>query len=95
MSTSNLTFSYVNNNPAGASKAWYSSKSSYNKSAPVGNPFTQMVWKSTTSVGFGIANKTVNGTLNYYVAAYYNPAGNVVRAGSTAILTYGANVLGV
>jgi len=38
----------------------------------IADPFTQVVWKSTTNIGVGIL--IVNGTVN--VMVIYSPAGN-------------------
>ena len=59
--------------------AWYNEGTHYNYSTPSFNPatahFTQLVWKSTTDVGIGIAtdgHKTI-------VVANYMPPGNANR----------------
>ena len=58
-----------------ATENWYSEiknydfKKDYQKDT---GHFTQIVWKDTTDVGFGIANKNSI----YYVVAYYFPPGN-------------------
>lgn len=44
-----------------------------------------MVWKSTTAVGFGLATKIKDGIKNWYVVAYYNPAGNLSGKYSTNV----------
>lgn len=56
---------------------WYSERNLYNYNKPglsqATGHFTQMVWRSSTSFGFGVA--TVNG---YSVAlAMYGPLGNI------------------
>ncbi|CCF55792.1 hypothetical protein KAFR_0A03570 [Kazachstania africana CBS 2517] len=64
----------------GAVDAWYDEISEYDFSSPgysssTGH-FTQVVWKSTTSVGCGI--KYCDTTWGEYVVCSYNPAGNVI-----------------
>ena len=44
--------------------------------------FTQLIWKGTEEVGFGVANR---GKL-YFVVANYYPAGNILGEFSTNVL---------
>lgn len=63
-----------------ASRSWYSEIKDYqhgpisDKNWPVAGHYTQMVWKTTTQVGFGVA--TCSGG-EIIIVANYNPAGNV------------------
>ncbi|XP_029468794.1 uncharacterized protein LOC115097266 isoform X2 [Rhinatrema bivittatum] len=63
-------------------ESWYNEIQKYNFSKPgfqkgAGN-FTQMIWKSSAQVGFGLAtdNKGM-----YIVVGFYNPAGNIANKG--------------
>jgi hypothetical protein len=42
---------------------------------------TQMLWKSTTSIGIGILNQVLSwgndGGFHFFVKCWYNPAGNI------------------
>ena len=63
-----------------ATKSWYDEISQYNYNDPgfksgTGH-FTQVVWKSTTSVGFGVSQSSSGW---YYVVANYFPAGNYLN----------------
>lgn len=87
----NLYVFYTTGNAPGdavASKAvqsWYDEIKDYNFSAPgfssATGHFTQVVWKSSTRLGCGMAQgtKTISGTQYkaYYVTCQYGPAGNV------------------
>ena len=42
--------------------------------------FTQVVWKSTTKVGAGIATYNDGNNVATYIVARYKPAGNVIGA---------------
>jgi len=72
---------YEGGNALEASKLWYCEVDDYKKNPNVWarNPdighFTQLVWKDSTKVGFGIAT-TSNGRKTYVVANYW-PAGNM------------------
>ena len=58
-----------------ATDDWYSEIKMYNFKKDYQNGtghFTQLVWKETEEVGFGVANKGST----YYVVANYYPAGN-------------------
>jgi hypothetical protein len=61
---------------------WYDEISSYNfdtgSAAPgsVTGHFTQFVWDSTTSVGFGLGAASANGP--FYIVGNYNPPGNYI-----------------
>ncbi|KAI2657127.1 Golgi-associated plant pathogenesis-related protein 1 [Labeo rohita] len=61
--------------------SWYSEIKDYNFSTPGNQPgtghFTQVVWKSSTELGVGLATdgKTV------FVVGQYRPAGNMINAG--------------
>ncbi|XP_065662504.1 uncharacterized protein LOC100200105 isoform X2 [Hydra vulgaris] len=61
-----------------ASNSWYSEIKSYSYSKPTFSSstghFTQLVWKSSTKVGFGISFKGSS----VIVVAQYSPAGNVL-----------------
>ncbi|KAF8897815.1 CAP domain-containing protein [Infundibulicybe gibba] len=65
-----------------AVKAFVQDESEYRESPPVYNHFTQVVWKSTTTLGCGVA--TCDGMLGrrkgpatFYVCLY-DPVGNVI-----------------
>ena len=68
-----------------AIEAWYNEVKDYNYDRPgfsaATGHFTQVVWKSSTRLGCGVAQgrKTLQGrTYNaYYVTCHYGPAGNV------------------
>lgn len=70
----------TNVDAAGGCRMWLSERSAYDGGPISGNNFasighyTQMIWRNTTHVGFGIAR---NGR-NTYVVANYSPAGNVI-----------------
>ncbi|KAL1261625.1 hypothetical protein QQF64_006890 [Cirrhinus molitorella] len=77
------SFSSVKKTPEGkvAVDSWYSEIKKYNFSSPgfqsgTGH-FTQVVWKSSTELGVGLATngKTV------FVVGQYKPAGNMTNAG--------------
>ncbi|XP_002164046.1 uncharacterized protein LOC100200105 isoform X1 [Hydra vulgaris] len=74
---------YSSGYPAGsdcvrASNSWYSEIKSYSYNNPTFSSrtghFTQLVWKSSTKVGFGISFKGSS----VIVVAQYSPAGNVL-----------------
>ncbi|CAL8083302.1 unnamed protein product [Calicophoron daubneyi] len=57
---------------------WYNESKTYNYQDPDEGGqenFTQLVWKSTTKVGFGCAKNVEKRTI--YYAAHYEPCGNV------------------
>ena len=65
---------------AGGCRMWLAERSAYD-GGPIGGRnfasighYTQMIWRNTTHVGFGVAR---NGR-NTYVVANYSPAGNVI-----------------
>uniref|UniRef100_A0A8R1V3Z0 SCP domain-containing protein n=1 Tax=Pristionchus pacificus TaxID=54126 RepID=A0A8R1V3Z0_PRIPA len=66
--------------PTDSSRAWYSEIANYNfvagKFAPNTGHFTALVWKSSSSLGLGIAQSKSGKT---FVVAQYSPPGN--RAG--------------
>ena len=77
-----------------AVKSWYDEVSDYNYSNPgfssnTGH-FTQVVWKSSTRLGCGIAEGSKNLSGNtykaYYVTCHYAPAGNVMGQFPTNVL---------
>lgn len=51
-------------------KAFHDFNKTFNEKSGL---FTQLIWKDTTDVGFGVA-KALNG--HQYAVAYYYPAGN-------------------
>uniref|UniRef100_A0A673NBK4 SCP domain-containing protein n=1 Tax=Sinocyclocheilus rhinocerous TaxID=307959 RepID=A0A673NBK4_9TELE len=61
--------------------SWYSEIKDYNFNTPGHQPktghFTQVVWKSSTELGVGLA--TDGNTV--YVVGQYKPAGNITNAG--------------
>lgn len=66
-----------------ATKKWYEEISNYNfttggiislNGGPVGH-FTQVVWKNTKQVGFGLAS---DGEGCIFIVANYYPSGNIV-----------------
>ncbi|QRN92792.1 hypothetical protein JRI60_26645 [Archangium violaceum] len=64
----------------GATKSWYDEVSRYNFAnggftAATGH-FTQLVWKSTTSVGCAVYNLKGSRWLETYVVCNYQPSGN-------------------
>ncbi|MEA3213716.1 MAG: hypothetical protein QOE70_6773 [Chthoniobacter sp.] len=66
--------------PASGARRWYGEKSNYRPGSKVGDPqkgevthYTQMVWRKTTRVGFGIA---VNSQGMAILVANYDPPGN-------------------
>ncbi|KAF4114682.1 Golgi-associated plant pathogenesis-related protein 1-like [Onychostoma macrolepis] len=77
------SFSSVKKTPKGkeAVDSWYSEIKDYDFSSPGYQPqtghFTQVVWKSSTELGVGLATdgKTV------FVVGQYRPAGNITSAG--------------
>ena len=40
--------------------------------------FSQLIWKSTESVGFGYAVKQIQKEIHFYAVANYYPAGNII-----------------
>ncbi|MCG2418332.1 CAP domain-containing protein [Aequorivita sp. F47161] len=58
-----------------ASKSWYKEKDNYTYSNSKYNHYTQMVWKSTTEVGVGVA-QCEDGF--YIFVANYAPVGNML-----------------
>lgn len=79
----NLYWQSNSDNPyTNAATAWVDEKSTYNGEAITGTGnfeeyghYTQIIWKSTTKVGMGIASDGAGG---YYVVARYTPEGNVI-----------------
>ena len=68
-----------------ASYEWYNEIELHNWKKEFQNAtghFTQLIWKSTKEVGFGVANKGNT----YYVVANYFPAGNVKGQFATNVL---------
>ncbi|WP_198166965.1 CAP family protein [Microbispora sp. ATCC PTA-5024] len=65
--------------PAAIVKAWYDRIASYDWSKPgydrTSGPFTQVVWKSSTRLGVGLARSAHGG---WYAVAVYAPGGNVI-----------------
>lgn len=63
--------------PADGARQWLSEKSAYRHGPYNGNPnvghYTQMVWRKTTTVGYGIARSADGWT---YLVANYAPGGN-------------------
>ena len=57
--------------------------------------FTQLVWKSSTTIGLGIAAGLDDGWNAYYCVAHYQAAGNSVSPGDPALTQqyFRANVL--
>jgi pathogenesis-related protein 1 len=75
----NLYMSSGSGSPGAAARAWYAEKRFYN-GGPItqGNllqigHYTQMVWRDTTEVGFGVARTGSGGVV---IVANYNPPGN-------------------
>ncbi|XP_017303361.1 mucin-5AC-like isoform X1 [Diaphorina citri] len=80
--------------------SWYSEISTYND---YGNPdtintdtsrfcighFTQLVWRDSRYLGFGISRYVYNGTAVYIVVCNYDPAGNVVGLYASNVLKEG------
>ncbi len=70
----------TNLDAAGGAQMWLGERAAYDGSAISNSNFssighyTQMIWGSTTQVGYGIAR---NGR-NTYVVANYSPAGNMI-----------------
>jgi uncharacterized protein YkwD len=65
-------------NGISASQLWYSTVSKFDEEGEMstdGASFTQLVWKNTTQVGFGIARSIYDAS--YYFVAEYYPTGNV------------------
>ena len=76
-------------NTAKATDMWYEEVKDYDFDNPgfamdTGH-FTQVVWKSTKKVGFGIAGN--------YVVGRYEPSGNMLGDFETMVLPAGANTL--
>jgi glioma pathogenesis-related protein 2 len=65
---------------------WYSEKNEYDFNKPGyqegTKDFTQMIWKSTTLIGSGIAV----GNENVYCVSHYTPRGNIVDMFSDNVL---------
>jgi len=57
-----------------AVKKWYATEREYNWTSPTVTPFSAMVWKLTTDIGFGLSRR---GTRTVVVATY-SPPGNVL-----------------
>lgn len=75
------TYTYPN---AGATESWYAEVKYYNyKTFTTNNAaeqvghFTAMVWKASTSVGFGYSQIQTDGGYAIYVVANYSPTPNV------------------
>ncbi|KIY66447.1 PR-1-like protein [Cylindrobasidium torrendii FP15055 ss-10] len=65
---------------AGAVKMWADEEKDYDPANPQYSHYTQVVWKSTTKLGCGVAkcdNILEGFTADYYVCSY-DPAGNVI-----------------
>ncbi|XP_065724863.2 Golgi-associated plant pathogenesis-related protein 1-like [Drosophila suzukii] len=69
--------SLTNPNPADVVRAWYNEISEYNWNYPSFSKqtghFTQLVWKSTSELGVGVARRGDD----IYVVCNYNPPGNI------------------
>ena len=89
-----------------ASDAWYSEEANYDyvtgssSNGGVIGHFTQLVWISTTQVGFGMVSKPVNSDYSEtVVVAFYSPPGNfvMIQPGQTyeqaRLIAYTTNVL--
>ncbi len=89
LASNNCDFSHSNNNRYGenlfggsgrvytaldASMSWYEEKADYTYSNSDYNHYTQMVWKSTKSVGVGVA---ICEDGSYIIVANYAPGGNM------------------
>jgi len=62
---------------------WYNERDDYiyltgmsKNSNDIGH-FTQLVWKGTTKIGFGIASKAVGADVETFIVGRYSPAGNI------------------
>lgn len=90
----NLAYGY-DFESAAAVDAWYNEIKDYNFDDPSYSEstghFTQLVWKSSTTVGCGYKN-CGNG-YGYYVVCNYQPAGNVIWAGSDKYQLFAENVM--
>ena len=64
----------------------YQTFASNSAGEPVGH-FTAMVWKATTSVGFGFAKVQEDGGYAIYVVANYSPTPNVVGQYAANVVT--------
>ena len=75
-------------NCANVVKAWYDERSMYKGyfSKGVGH-YTQVVWKSTTSLGCATSGRSRSG--NYYVVCNYHPPGNVIGQFDTNVIDDG------
>lgn len=60
---------------------WYDAIRKYNWSNPEASTFSQLVWKSTSQVGFGVASSQPSKSI---VVANYWPKGNIYHVGSTS-----------
>jgi glioma pathogenesis-related protein 2 len=72
-----------------ASKQWYEEIEHYDYNKPEFNVksgnFTQLIWKNTKEVGFGVAVAS-NG--HFYAVAYYYPPGNVLTEFRNNVLPF-------
>ena len=81
-----------------ATSSWYEEIDHYNWDDPgfsygTGH-FTQIVWKNTEKVGFGIAQRYDAPWLRTWVVANYDPPGNFVRRRNGKVIDgYEQNVL--
>ncbi|CAG7816749.1 unnamed protein product [Allacma fusca] len=88
---------YVLNSVNDAINGWYVECNDYNYAWPPRSSygkqvyhFTQMVWKSTTYVGFGVYLHPQTGRT--YVVALYEPKGNIIEYGPDAYEWFRGNV---
>lgn len=56
---------------------WYEAISKFNWNNPEASTFSQLIWKSTTHIGIGVANK---GSKSVVVTNYW-PKGNIYNIG--------------
>ncbi len=65
----------ANLTPADAARSWLSERPAFLRGQGGAGHYTQMVWRQTTEVGYGIA-KGADGTV--YIVANYSPPGNMM-----------------